>query len=162
MFDVALGAYRDATVAAGRVSRLGAALPGIVLMSVPVEVDGVLYHRVLAGPAADSAAAAALAGRIAEATGLSPSGWVIRTTPCAFLLGEMARRAAADQRAGELKAMDVPAYVLAVDYTDGSTRYRVYAGAFADENEASSLSAQLEKRGLDGATLSDRIGRLPE
>ena len=74
----------------------------------------------------------------------------------------MAERDAAETRAQELEAVDVPAYVLAVDYSDGSVRYRVYAGAFADRTEASSLSALLQKQGLDGATLSDRIGRLPE
>lgn len=162
MFDVALGAYRDAAVAARRVSSLTAKVSAVVFVSEPVRVDGVLWHRVLGGPAADSTAAAALAGRIADATGSDPSRWVIRATPRAFLMGQMDQRAAADKRAAELRGQNVPAYVLAVDYSDGSTRYRVYAGAFADQNEASSLSTLLEKRGLGGATLSDRIGRLPE
>ena len=60
-----------------------------------------------------------------------------------------------------LRGLDVPAYVLAVDYTDGSTRYRVYAGAYADEAEASLLLLHLTDSGLNAAHLSDRKGRLP-
>jgi hypothetical protein len=49
-----------------------------------------------------------------------------------------------------------------VTYSDGSVRFRVYAGAFADEAEAIYLSGLLQERGLSSATLSERTGRLPE
>jgi hypothetical protein len=58
--------------------------------------------------------------------------------------------------------MGVPAYVLAVDYTDGSARFRVYAGAFANEAEASLMLRHLTDSGLSAAHLSDRKGRIPE
>jgi SPOR domain len=162
VFDVALGAYQDEVVARNRVSRLRDMVPGVIFTSVPVDVKGVTFRRVLAGPTADSTSAVALAGRIAQTTGLDPSSWVIRAGPRAFLLGETPDRDGALRRVEVLEGLDVPAYVLAVDYSDGSVRYRVYAGAFADEVEASFLSALLKERGLDGATLSVRIGRLPE
>jgi hypothetical protein len=161
-YSLALGAYQDAIVAAQRVTDLGVQAPGVLFQSVPVEVDGTLYHRVLAGPATDSAAVAVLSARIAESASLDPSSWVARWTPKAFVLGEMPDREAADRRVGVLGGLGISAYVLAVDYSDGSTRYRVFSGAFADDAEASYLSGLLDERGLSSATLSDRTGRLPE
>lgn len=160
--SLALGAYQDAGAARALVEQVTAAMPGLVVAAVPVQVDGRTLHRVLAGPVADSAAALALAGEIALASGLDPSGWLPRSTPKAYQLGEMADLDAARRRALVLADLEVPAYVLAVAYSDGSVRYRVYAGAFADEAEASLLSGLLVERGLSSATFSDRIGHLPE
>lgn len=161
-FSLALGAYQDSVIADERVATLTAQVPGVIFHSVPVEVDGTLFHRVLAGPGTDSVAVAALASLIADATALDPSSWVARWTPKAFQLGEMPDREAAERRVEGLGGLGVPAYVLAVDYSDGSVRYRVFAGAFSDAAEASYLSGLLDERGLSSATLSDRIGRLPE
>ena len=66
-----------------------------------------------------------------------------------------------DYHAAEAGAQ-VLAYVLAVDYSDGSSRYRVYAGAFADDAEASLLLLHLTDRGMNAARLVERKGRLPE
>lgn len=161
-YSLALGAYQDGVVAGERVSTLAGQVPGVLFQSVPVEVDGTLYYRVLAGPAADSAAVLALASHIADAAEIDPTPWVPRWTPLAFQLGEMPDREAADRRVGALNGLGVSAYVLAVAYSDGSVRYRVLAGAFADAAEASYLSGLLDERGLSSANLSDRTGRLPE
>ena len=149
-------------MARSRVAALEAQVAGVLFVSVPVEVEGAVYHRVLAEPAADSADAVSLAARVAEGASLDPSTWVARRTPRAFELAEMPDRSAADARATELADLGIDAYVLAVDYSDGSVRYRVYAGAFADPTEASYFSSLLAERGMSSATLSDRIGRLPE
>ncbi|HSG08370.1 MAG TPA: SPOR domain-containing protein [Longimicrobiales bacterium] len=161
-YSLALGAYQNAAVAGRRVATLAAQVPQVLFQAVPVEVEGTLYHRVLAGPAADSTTLAALTSHVAEAASLNPSPWVARWTPLAFQLGETGDRGAADRRVEALGQLGVSAYVLAVDYSDGSVRYRVFAGAFADAAEASYLSGLLDERGLSGALLSDRIGRLPE
>lgn len=161
-FDIAIAAYRNAAVAAGRASRLRRAVPGLLVTCVPVEVKGKLFHRVLVGVAATSEDAAALTERVARATGLSSSSWVTRSTPRAFYFGESAEQGVAAGRVEELEARGLPAYALAVDYSDGSVRYRVYVGAFADRVEASYMSTRLKELGLDGTTLSDRFGRLPE
>jgi cell division protein FtsN len=60
-----------------------------------------------------------------------------------------------------LVGLDVPAYVLAMDMSDGSTRYRIYAGAYANEQEATYLRGHLEAQGLNDPTLSTRVGRIP-
>jgi SPOR domain len=160
-FSVLAGAFSDPDAAAARIAALSRA-KGVLFTVAPVAVDGESLYRVLAGPAEDSASAVALAARIGEETGADVSDWVPRETPRAFHLGEMADLDSALRRAEVLRRLDVPTYVLAVDYSDGSTRYRVYAGAYADDEEASYLLSLLESQGLNNATLSDRLGRLPE
>jgi hypothetical protein len=70
--------------------------------------------------------------------------------------------ATAQARADELSQSGLPAYVMAVDYSDGSTAFRIYVGAYADEVEAAYLSSVLAEQGLGRATFSHRTGRLPE
>lgn len=161
-FSVALGAYQDGSVAADMVRRMSGVVPDALFITVPVSVNGTVVHRVLVGPAADSAGAAELAARVSTAAGVDPASWVARPTPRAFQLGEMSELEAAQRRVEVLVGLGIPAYIFAVDYNDGSVRYRVYAGAYADATEASYLSGLLEERGLSSATLSERTGRLPE
>ncbi len=161
-YSVTVGSYRDAGTARGRIAGLEKAARGTLFTMVPVEVDGSVVYRVLLGPAEDSAQAATLAGLVAGRVGGDASKWLVRSTPRAFQLGEADDLDGARRRVAELRGLEVPAYVLAVDLADGSTRYRVYAGAFADDAEAAWLERRLAAQGLSGTTLSDRIGRLPE
>ncbi len=161
-FSVALAAYEDSSAARGQVLELSGKVPGVLFITAPVEIGGSVVHRVMAGPAPDSAAAVSLAGRVAVAAGLDPTTWVARGTPLAYQLGEMPELEAARRRSEVLVGLGVPSYVLAVTYSDGSTRFRVYAGAYADAAEAAYLSGLLHERGLSSATLSKRTGRLPE
>jgi len=161
-FSVGLAAFQDEAAASAMVADLSGKVPGVLFTTSPVDVEGQILHRVLAGPAADSAAAMSLGARVAEAAGLGADGWMPRRTPRAFHLGEMPEQEAALRRSQVLQGLGVPSYVLAVTYSDGSVRFRVYAGAYADDAEATYLSGLLQERGLSGATLSDRTGRLPE
>ncbi|GMV04776.1 MAG: hypothetical protein AMXMBFR53_10560 [Gemmatimonadota bacterium] len=161
-YSLALGAFQDEAAARSLAETLAAQVQGVLFVTAPVAVDGVVLHRVLAGPAADSATAAALSAVVAGSGGLDASAWAPRATPKAFQLGEMPELEAARRRAEVLQGLGIPAYVLAVPFSDGSLRFRVYAGAYADAAEASYLSGLLEERGLNSASLSDRIGRLPE
>jgi cell division septation protein DedD len=157
-YSVTIGSFREPDVAATRAAAISGA-EGIFFAVAPLMVDGTVFHRVLVGPAVDAASADALADRIAAETGADRSGWLVRETALAFLLGEMADVESATARVDELQGLDIPAYVLAIDYSDGSTAYRVYAGAYSDEREASYLLTHLESRGVD-ATLSARLGRI--
>jgi hypothetical protein len=161
-FSVGIAAFQEEATALDMARDLSGRVPGVLFTTAPVNVAGQVVYRVLAGPAIDSAAALALGARIAELSGLDSGGWVPRRTPRAFQLGEMPDQGAALRRSEVLQGLGVPAYVLAVTYSDGSVRFRVYAGAYADEAEATYLSGVLQERGLSGATLSDRTGRLPE
>lgn len=157
--SVAVGAFQDGTVATSRLTGLQAAA-GVFAILAPVRVDGTVYHRVLVGPATDSMSAEALADRLALETAVSRASWVVRTTPLAFELGELLDEEATARRVEVLRGLGVPAYSLAIDFSDGTTRYRVYAGAYADEEEASYLQSHLIAQGLDNATLTTRIGRV--
>ncbi len=161
-FSVAVAAYRDSAGAWAAVRAIERFASGAIVTAVPVRVDGTLVYRVLIGPAQKPANARALAARIARDSRTSGSRWIVRSTPLAFRLGDVDGRAAADQRAEALRGLGIPAYVMAVDFSDGSTTYRVYAGAFADANEASYLRERLAARSLGDAALTNRIGRLPE
>ncbi|MGD8319133.1 MAG: SPOR domain-containing protein [Gemmatimonadota bacterium] len=160
-FSVAVASYRDVADADELVAELERSVPNVLFVTTPVDVNGTVYHRVLAGPARDAADARAVRSLIGRETGDDASRWLIRPTPKAFLLDESMDRDAAERRVQDLRSMEVPAYVLAVDYSDGSTRYRVYAGAFIDEAESSVLARLLEAHGLT-PTLAERTGRLPE
>ncbi len=161
-FSVAVAAYREAGAARAEAKALSSHAAGALVITVPIRIGASVMHRVLIGPARDSASASALADRVATDMNANDSRWIVRTTPLALRLGEMKEQAAADRRAGVLQWLGIPAYVMAVDFTDGSTRYRVYAGAFADTADASYLREQVQGRGLGDATLTSRIGRLPE
>ncbi|MHB1192517.1 MAG: SPOR domain-containing protein [Longimicrobiales bacterium] len=161
-FSVGLAAFQDEGAARAMMQELSGKVPGVLFTTVPVDVEGQIVHRVIAGASVDSAAALALGARVAQAAGLAPDAWVARWTPRAFQLGEMPDQEAALRRSEVLQGLGVPSYVLAVTYSDGSVRFRVYAGAFADEAEAIYLSGLLQERGLSSATLSERTGRLPE
>lgn len=159
-YSVALEAHRDGATARTRMEELRGEAAGYLWIVAPVEVEGAVFHRVMVGPAASEAAAAALAEAVAAGTGRDAGEWVVRETRLAFLIDTLPTGDAAEARAAELWAVGVPAYHLRVAYSDGTARFRVYAGAYADAAEASYLQGVLAEQGLD-APLSERIGSLP-
>ncbi len=161
-FSIAVAAYEGGAAAIRFAQRLASRVPPLQVEAVPVAVDGKVFHRILVGPATDMEDASRIAGRVARVLGVDSTAWVVRPTARAFLLGERDDLEDARRSASTLVDAGFPAYVLAVDFNDGSTRYRVYVGAFADEAEAEHLAGLLRERGLPTATLTDRIGRLPE
>jgi hypothetical protein len=160
-FSVDVGTFDDAVAASARATALSEALPDVIVITEPVSAAGILQHRVLAGPATDAAAADALVGRLRAALGTDVGQAQPIATPRAFQLGEMPELDAALRRMAVLAGLEIPAYVLAVDYQDGSVRYRVYAGAYAEESEGVGLARLLQERGLSASALTERIGRVP-
>jgi cell division septation protein DedD len=160
-YSVALGAFQDPGVAMAQAEQLVRGT-GTFVTTAPVVVNGTVFHRLLAGPARDSAEAIALLARLRAAGGVAEQDLAVRATPLAFRLGETGALEEARRRADELKSLEIPAYVLAVEYADGAVRHRIYAGAYANEAEAEYLTARLAERGLGGALLSQRTGRVPE
>jgi hypothetical protein len=160
-YSVTIAAHRAAEFAETQVAALRRTVPEVVFTSVPVEVQGDVFYRVLAGAAVDSTAAVQVADSVAGALDTSASGWIVRSTPLAFLLGEHDDLEEAELHSEELSDQGLPAYVLALDFSDGSVRYRVYSGAYADEAEASQLAELLEGREVGEVRLTDRTGRTP-
>ncbi len=159
---VAVEAHQDRQTAWDRVSELSSERPDRLWITAPVAVDGTLYHRVLVGTAPDSAAAESLRTQVADELGVEPASLVLRSTPLAFRLGETRTLEAARRRAEALRELDVPAYVLAVTYSDGEERFRVYGGAFARGQEAQALDSLLAEVGMPREELVERTGRRPE
>ena len=158
-FAVAIEAHQQLRTAAQRVDTLRASEPTMGFFLAPVLVDSVLYYRVLAGPVADSAAAAGLMARlIALGHKTGGSEWDIRNAPLAFDIGSFDTAESAEARADELAALDIPAYVLAVPYSSGQDRYHVYTGAYAGPAEADVMRQVLAAAGVS-ANLVQRIGR---
>ena len=66
-FSVAIEAHQSFPLAVERVAALRRAEPGIEFYVAPITVGGVVYYRVMAGPAADPAGAERLMQRLVEA-----------------------------------------------------------------------------------------------
>jgi hypothetical protein len=95
---------------------------------------------------------------LARGTKTGGTEWDIRYAPLSFDLGEYGSRVAADAQATLLYARRIPAYVLAVPYSDGTERYHIYCGAWAGPAEADRIRQTLEGAAIN-ATLVQRIGR---
>lgn len=156
-FSVALAAYRDTGRAEAHRNELAGLVPDVPTFVAPVEVDGVVYHRVLAGLAPDSASAAALAAELASIVGGDPTSWVVRGTDLVFDLGGAPTREVATRKLSDIVDRGVPATLAHVTYTDRSARYRIYAGGYANRDEAAHLGRLIASAGLE-AELTTRLG----
>ena len=56
----------------------------------------------------------------------------------------------------------VPSYIVAIDFTAGPPRYRLYAGAYETLQEAEAMAGLLENAGVTGHSLRRRTGRTGE
>lgn len=160
VWHLALGSYTDARAAAGMAERLDREHPDLAVVVAPVEVDGTVFHRVLAGPLADSTSAAALAAHL-DGGAHAAADPVVRAAPLAFLVGEASERAAAQRRLQVLRELDLPAHLLSARRSDGSTLYRVYVGAYEGGDEAAWMASRLEERNVGNALLTERRGTPP-
>ena len=158
-YSLSLGAFEDAGVAARRAENLAGRRADVLFTTVPVLVSGRLFHRILAGPATDSAEVEELQVSLgATLSNENSSAWIVRATPFAFALGDYESREAADRRVDEMSAASLAAYVLEVGVTDRPS-FRVYAGAYADSAEASVARARFMEAGAEMPQLVRRVGR---
>ncbi len=162
-FGLALGSFSDVEVARAEARTWSDRVAGVQFVLAPVQVDGQVWYRLLAGPASDSETAQALAETLsAAADGVDPSNWLVREASLAFLLGETRGRSAAEQRVTVLQSLGIPAHILRVPYSDGSEVFRVYAGAYASASEAAFLEQLLQDQEITNAPLTERLGTLSE
>jgi cell division septation protein DedD len=160
-FSFSIAAYPDASEAAGVMAELRARRPDVLFYLAPVEVEGRIFHRLLAGAATERAAAEALRASLGETFGASNAErWIMRDAGEAYLLGREATLADAEARVEALGARGIPAYVLEVP-GDASGPFRVYAGGYAGPQESALLGRMLDDAGLSDAELVDRVGLLP-
>jgi hypothetical protein len=165
--SLTLDSFTDAAIARLQASSLNEQRPDLLFVVAPVQQNGRVYHRLLAGPAADSAGAEALRATLATVlTRENPTRWVMRSTTLAFNMGDRDDLASAAERVAQLSRVDIPAYVLELPGRNAAgarvARYRVYAGAYADEAEGTYLRNLLVSKGFPDARLVPRIGRHPQ
>lgn len=127
--------------------------PAVPFFVSPEEVQGVLYFKVMAGFATDTAAANALQARLVEAGAVdaeeATGTWsLIRPTPFAFDLGEFPSPEQAAVRADSLLAGEIPTYSVAMPYSDGSRRWQLYGGAYQDSVSAEAMRQRLLAAGV--------------
>ncbi len=158
-YSLSLAAFQDGEVAVRQAEGLAGRRTDLLFTTVPVLVSGRVFHRILAGPATDSAAAEELRTSLGETLSDEDSSvWVVRATPLAFDLGDYGSREAADRKAEELAVTGLAPYVFEVGPPDGLS-FRVYAGAYADSAEASVVHEQFMEPGEELLQLVRRVGR---
>jgi hypothetical protein len=128
----------------------------------PEEIQGTLFYRILAGMSSDTLDATLLRDRLIEVGVIDPQGAVgtwslVQFTPLSFNLGEYPNRDAAVLKADSLLDRQVPTYVAAVPYSDGSRRWQLYGGAFRDSVHAEAMGEMLLAAGIP-ADLTVRTG----
>ena len=121
------------------------------------------YFRLLAGPAADSAELLEVRDRLVAAqTGGGADDWIIREARLAYLVGVAPRLPLAERNVEILSELGIPAHILRYTNAEGTTAFRVYSGAYADNAEAAYLGRLLEENNIRIATLTERRGLRPE
>lgn len=154
-------ASRDAAVQQLAADR--ARLDDVPFFISPETDTGVLYFKIFAGTLPDTVAANQLRERLVTAGLVDPEdalgSWsLIQFRPLAFEVGEFPTRLAADAAADSLRAGEVFAYPVPVPYSNGTERWRLYAGAYPDSVSAGTLREALARAGVT-ARLVPRVGR---
>ncbi len=161
-YSVAVSAWRRMDAAMGQVRAWERRRPDLVFVAAPVEVRGILYFRVLAGPASTVPEGEALRSRLAaEMSEPGADDWMVRRTHLAFALGDHPTLEAARGHASRLQRDGIPAYVLRIPGDGVTVSFRVYAGAYRNEAEAETLRRLLVERNVEHSPLTDRTGDIP-
>lgn len=159
-YSVVIESFDTMDRANRRADSLAAATPGTAFYVAPFRLDNATYYRVLAGPLADSASAAALMqSLVAQGAKTAESAGDVRETPLAFLIGAYDVRVDADVRRNQLRESGVPSYVVEVPYSNGPARYHLYAGAYGAPSEAEAMRQLLRTANVPD-TLVVRIGQV--
>lgn len=157
-FSVAVEAHQDLESAMSRAGRLAEAEPDAAFYLAPVSVNGDLFYRLLAGPAADQESAMALMQRLVDGGHKTAmDAWAVRPTTYAFLVAEFETPEEATARVDSLNEAGVPVYSLPLRYEGGQRAFRVYGGAYENEAEAEVMGELLENAGVE-ARLVARAG----
>jgi hypothetical protein len=132
---------------------------------VPELRQGVTYWLVMAGMAGDTTAVLALrdrlvAEKVADEESVGGRYDLIQHRPLAFEVGEYASEAQARTRADSLNSRAIPVYVEPVPYSDGTERWKVYAGAYRDSASSAPMRGLLTGARIQ-PKLVERTGRPP-
>ncbi len=153
---------RSMADAVARADALQDGLPSLLFFVTPLDIDGTPHFELYVGPAYNAMEATALKEPVA--VGLereNPDDWSVREAPYAFYFGEYGSAVNAQGRVEALARASIPAYSLQVAYADGTTRVRVYGGAFRDEVEAEEMGRMVADADIGEMILTRRRGTVP-
>ncbi|WP_428103786.1 SPOR domain-containing protein [Candidatus Palauibacter sp.] len=159
-YSVLLGSFSDPAEAAERVAEIRALHGGVLYFMAPTTIREVRYQRILAGAVASETEASALMNELA-AVGVAEeaNAWLLRPVRLAYDLGVFTDPAEMEARIAELASLGIPAYSLWTAL-DGMPVFRVYGGAYENEEAAAPMSDALDAAG-ESATLVVRRGATP-
>ncbi len=159
-YSVLLGSFSDPAEAAGRVAEIRTLHGGVLYFMAPTTIREVRYQRILAGAVASESEASALMDELA-AVGVAEeaNAWLLRPVRLAYDLGVFADRGEMEARIAELASLGIPAYSLETALDDMPV-FRVYGGAYENEEAAAPMSDALDAAG-ESATLVVRRGATP-
>ena len=159
-YSVLLGSFSGPAEAAERMAEIRALHGAVLYFMAPTTIREVRYQRILAGAVASEAEASALMDELAAAgVAGEASAWLLRPVRFAYDLGVFTDRAEMEARIAELASLGVPAYSLETTL-DGTPVFRVYGGAYENEEAAAPMSDALDAAG-ESATLVVRRGATP-
>jgi hypothetical protein len=155
-------AYRSVGSARERMDELRSRYPDLPVFISTEAVHGAVYHKVMIGAVADTLAGRALREHLVldgvVDRGVASSSWNhLQATPLAFHLGEFSAPHSARIVSDSLSRDSIFAYEVPIVYSDGSTRLRLYAGAYRDSTSADAMRARLDSAGIE-APLIARMG----
>jgi hypothetical protein len=132
---------------------------------VPELRQGMTYWTVMAGMAGDTTAVLALrdrlvAEKVADEESVGGRYDLIQHRPLAYELGEFRNADQARARVDSLTSRAIPAYVAPVPYSDGTERWKVYAGAYRDTASSAPMRELLTGASIQ-PKLVERTGRPP-
>jgi cell division septation protein DedD len=148
-YSVALEAHQNLATAFERLDALSSTHQDLSFHIAPLERGGTLYYHVMAGPVADSTAAAAVRDTLVRRrikTAALPTD--VRYTPLALLIGDYSAQQGAADQVEELRRLDIPSYIVVGVAADSQPLYRVYVGAFAGPAEADVVRRLLRAAGI--------------
>ena len=143
-YSVSIGAFRDQGRAMALVRQLERDALRVWMTIVPVDVDGVVFHRVLVGLEEDSGALDSVISRVSLALKEDPASWILRDAAFTLCVSETPSVVDAERVMDRVAAHDIVPFAL--QSTDESVR--VCAGAFSGEQEADYLRSTLVAAGF--------------
>lgn len=160
-YSVLLGSFSDPAEAAERVAEIRALHGGVLYFMAPTTIREVRYQRVLAGAVASETEASALMEElVAAGVAEEANGWLLRPVGLAYDLGVFADRAEMEARIAGLASLGIPAYGLETPL-DGMPVFRVYGGAYENEEAAAPMRDALNAAGEVATLIARRGGATP-
>lgn len=164
-YSIQVANYQRREEAVQEASDVARRFPEAQFFVVPENVQGMTWWRVMAGMGEDTTALLDLRDRLIAAEVVDEEAFggrfnIIQHRPFAYQVGEYADAGAARARADSLSTRSIPAYVAPVPFSDGTERWRVYAGAYRDSANAAPMRDLLRGATLE-PELVERTGRPP-